>query len=192
VPGNFPFRNLPPKQLKWWYAIFFESFKILYSHLGRREDLSLSTNRLPLRELLRGPNRWKSEGAKSGLWAGCLRTSQFSFLNGVDGKSVVWGRAFSCNETTPCDDCPLYLMRMAALSSSLNMSQQFTLVTVVALSILISKLGHWDSHNTVNKCLLVRSEKWIFWKKEQTCASIACSAVRFLVHINESRFRHQW
>lgn len=28
-------------QLKWWYAIFFENFKILYSHLGRREGLDL-------------------------------------------------------------------------------------------------------------------------------------------------------
>jgi hypothetical protein len=38
MPGKFPFRKLPPKQLKWWYTIFFENFKILYFHLGRQED----------------------------------------------------------------------------------------------------------------------------------------------------------
>jgi len=27
------------KQLKWWYAIIFKNFKILYFHLGRGENL---------------------------------------------------------------------------------------------------------------------------------------------------------
>ena len=83
----------------------------------------------------------------------------------------------------------LWFVRITGLSSFRSMSQQFTLVTMKPP---ISKLCLWDSQNTFNKSLLVRAAKWIFWKKEKTCGSIACSAVLFVIHINESRFHHQW
>jgi len=133
------------------------------------EDLSLSANRQLLRAFLRGPNRWQSEGAKSELWAGCSRISQFSFWMVLMVRSAICGRASSCKEQTPCDVFPLWMVRIAGLSSSLKVSQQFILVTVAPLSISISKLDHWDSQNTVNKSLLARNAKQIFGKRRRLC-----------------------
>jgi hypothetical protein len=43
-----------------------------------------------------GPNRWKSEGAKSGLYGGCGRTLQPNFATCSMSLKLAWGLALSC------------------------------------------------------------------------------------------------
>jgi hypothetical protein len=93
-------------------------FRLLSSHSCTARCTSPSSaNWRPSRAFLRGPNGWKSEGAKSGLWSGCSRTSLFSFWMLLMVRCAVWGRAFSCNRTTPpCDKLPLWFVQIAGLS----------------------------------------------------------------------------
>jgi hypothetical protein len=89
--------------------------------------------------------------ARSGLWVGCSRTFQFNTIPMVlMVRCAIWGRALSCNKTTPCDNLPLRHVRIADLSQFLIMSQKLALVTLVRLSIQRSKLGSRESQDDVN------------------------------------------
>jgi hypothetical protein len=52
-----------------------------------------SANQWPLKAAFRGPNRWKSEGARSRLYAGWLRISHFNIQRVSPVWAAVWGQA---------------------------------------------------------------------------------------------------
>ena len=74
-------------------------------------------------------NGWKLEGAKSGLWAECSRTSQFSCW------MLLKVRFFLSRIRTHYDNLPLHCVPTASLSSFPSMSQLFTLITMIPLYI---------------------------------------------------------
>ena len=59
---------------------------------------------------------------------------------------------------------------------------------LIPVSIICSSLGPWESQNTVNKSTSAEGCDIKLLKKEIMCASIACSAVWFLVHTDELKF----
>ena len=134
-----------------------------------------------LLEFLRGPNKWKSEGAKPGLWAGCSIASQFGFWMVSMVMCAVWWCA-CCVTRTPCDILPLWFVGIADLSSFLSMLLQFTLDTCLHKMLKVRPLG------VPKHCHQERDVTWNFWKEEIMCASITCPAVWFLVHTDEFKF----
>lgn len=78
---------------------------------------SLSTNQWPPRPPIRGPNRWKSKGARSRLYAGLLRGSIFSSWRFSLVWAQVWGQALLCKTRTPCNNVLHCFVWMAGLTS---------------------------------------------------------------------------
>lgn len=73
---------------------------------------SFDANFFPHKNSLSGPKRWKSDGAKSGLYGGCGNASHFSLCSISSAKATVRGRALSWRKQT--EDCAILLFERIA------------------------------------------------------------------------------
>jgi hypothetical protein len=74
--------------------------------------MSSTENERPLRAAFRGSNRWKCEGAESGLCAGWSWTLNFSFWRVSSVWAAVWSQVLSCKTRTPFDNLPRGFVRI--------------------------------------------------------------------------------
>ena len=77
---------------------------------------SLLRNLFPPRCFFRGPKRWRSDGARSGLYGGCGRMFHFGFWMVSVVRAATCGRALSWRNDT--DVCALFLLFLMFLSST--------------------------------------------------------------------------
>jgi hypothetical protein len=92
---------------------------------------SSSANWRLLRAPFRGPNKWEFKGARSKLYAGWSKTSNFCFWKFCLVWEAVWGQALFCKKRTTSDNLPCCFVGMAGLTSFHNLSQYIALVTVI-------------------------------------------------------------
>jgi len=77
---------------------------------------SLLRKLFPPRCSFRGPERWQSDGARSGLYGGCGRMFHFSFRMVSIVRAATCGRALSWKNGT--DVCARFLLFLMFLSST--------------------------------------------------------------------------
>jgi len=78
--------------------------------------LSFSSNCFQARCSFRRRNKWKSLGARSGLYGGWSNISHLNFSRSAVVTCAEWGRALSWSKHTPHDNIPLLLFWIARRS----------------------------------------------------------------------------
>lgn len=67
------------------------------------------------RKVLRWRKKWKSLGARSGLYGGWSNNSHFSYLRSWTVRAALWVRALSCNSTIPAVSRPRHCFESPSL-----------------------------------------------------------------------------
>ena len=108
------------------------------------------------------PNKWKSDGAKSGLYGGCFRARSVSTVRNV------WGRALSWSNNTLFERSPRHFARIASFNSFTSMSLYRAPVTVSPFcrkctNIVPLKDGQHDfPSGSLCLVLFVGRRQWVF------------------------------
>lgn len=116
------------------------------------------------------PTRWKSDGATSGLYGGCLRLSNFMLSNVL----TVW--AYTIVKQQKLFKSSLQHFSQIASSNLLHsMSMYWTLwrsVIGVPPTWKQTSIGLAESQKLLTLLPLLRAEIWTFWWLERMCAFI--------------------
>jgi len=97
-----------------------------------------------------GPNKWKSNGAKSGLYGGCFNTSNFRACSVSTVCAAVWGRALSWSNSTFFEWSPRHFNHITGFNLFSSMSPHRALVTVWPFSWKCANIGPVTSQKMVS------------------------------------------
>ena len=92
-----------------------------------------------------GPNKWKSDGAKSGLYGGCFNTPNFRVRSVSTVCAAIWGWVLSWSNNTLFERCPRRFDRVAGFNSFTSMLLYWALVTVWPFSWKFKNIGPLSS-----------------------------------------------
>ena len=129
-----------------------------------------------------GPNKWKSDGAKSGLCGGCFNTSNFRARSVSTVCAAVWGWALSWSNNTLFERSPQRFDHIAGFNSFTSMLLYQTLVTVWPFSWKCTNIGPLASQRWSAWLSKWKPASWIFCWPETTGAYTASIVSYSLVH----------
>jgi hypothetical protein len=125
-------------------------FGVAFNQLYTASITSSSANFRPRKCSFIGPNKWKSNGAKSRVYGGCFNTSDFRARSVSTVCAAVWGRALLWSNNTLFEWRPRRFDRIAGFNSFTSMSLYRALVTVWPFSWKCTDIGPLTSQKMVS------------------------------------------
>ena len=142
----------------------------------------LSANFWPRKYFFIGPNKWKSNGAKSGLYGGCFKTSNFRVRSVSTVCAAVWGWALLWSNNTLFETSPLHFGCIAGINLFTSVSLYRALVTAWSYSGSAPIQGHWHPRRWSARLSQWKPVSWNFCWLAKTGASTASIVSYSLVH----------
>ena len=167
-------------------------FDVVFNQLCTASITSLSSAYFwPCKCSFIGPNKWKSDGARSGLYGGCFNTSNFRAHSVSTICAAVWGRALLWSNNTFFERNPRRFDHIAGFDSFTSMSLYRALVTVWPFSWKCTNIGSLTSQRWSAWLSQRKPVSWILCWPETTDASTASIVSYSLVH-NGTRLLSQF